>query len=97
MLDAVGLAGLGLPQRSAAASCSAWPLPAPWCIARLLLADEPTGNLDPGTAALVMDALVEQPQHGAAMVLVTHSWRLPGAPTRLRLTPEGLVPHASPA
>jgi putative ABC transport system ATP-binding protein len=35
MLDAVGLAGLGarLPQSSAAASCSAWPLPARWCTA----------------------------------------------------------------
>jgi len=40
----------------------------------LLLADEPTGNLDPDTASLVMDALVTQTrQHGAALVLVTHS------------------------
>jgi len=40
----------------------------------LLLADEPTGNLDPSTAALVMDALVQQCRtHGAALVLVTHS------------------------
>jgi putative ABC transport system ATP-binding protein len=40
----------------------------------LLLADEPTGNLDPTTAAKVMDALVAQTrEHGAAMVLVTHS------------------------
>ncbi|APW37544.1 ABC transporter ATP-binding protein [Rhodoferax koreense] len=41
---------------------------------RLLLADEPTGNLDPGTAAKVMDALLAQTRrHGAALVLVTHS------------------------
>ena len=40
----------------------------------LLLADEPTGNLDPTTAAKVMDALIAQTrEHGAAMVLVTHS------------------------
>ena len=40
----------------------------------LLLADEPTGNLDPTTAAKVMDALVAQTrEHGASMVLVTHS------------------------
>ena len=40
----------------------------------LLLADEPTGNLDPGTAAMVMDALITQTrQHGASLVLVTHS------------------------
>jgi putative ABC transport system ATP-binding protein len=41
---------------------------------QLLLADEPTGNLDPTTARLVMDALVSQTrQHGASLVLVTHS------------------------
>jgi len=40
----------------------------------LLLADEPTGNLDPATAGRVMDALVAQTrEHGAALVLVTHS------------------------
>ncbi|MGI9133391.1 MAG: ABC transporter ATP-binding protein [Rhodoferax sp.] len=40
----------------------------------LLLADEPTGNLDPATAARVLDALIAQSrQHGAALVLVTHS------------------------
>jgi putative ABC transport system ATP-binding protein len=41
---------------------------------RLLLADEPTGNLDPTTASLVMEALVQQCRaHQAALVLVTHS------------------------
>ena len=41
---------------------------------RLLLADEPTGNLDARTAAQVMDTLIAQTrQHGAALVLVTHS------------------------
>ncbi len=40
----------------------------------LLLADEPTGNLDPTTAARVMDALIGQTRaQGAALVLVTHS------------------------
>ena len=40
----------------------------------LLLADEPTGNLDGKTAALVMQALLGQTRaHGAALVLVTHS------------------------
>jgi putative ABC transport system ATP-binding protein len=102
MLDAVGLAGLGsrLPQQLSGGQLQRV------AIARalvhrpmLLLADEPTGNLDPGTAALVMDALVEQTrQHGAAMVLVTHSVAAAGRADRvLRLTPEGLVAHASPA
>ena len=40
----------------------------------LLLADEPTGNLDPTTAAKVMEALVAQTRaHGTSLVLVTHS------------------------
>ena len=77
MLDAVGLQGLGarLPQQLSGGQLQRV------AIARalvhrpgLLLADEPTGNLDPGTAARVMDALVAQTrEHGASLVLVTHS------------------------
>ncbi len=77
MLEAVGLAGLGprLPQQLSGGQLQRV------AIARalvhrptLLLADEPTGNLDPTTAAKVMDALMAQTrQHGASMVLVTHS------------------------
>jgi putative ABC transport system ATP-binding protein len=41
---------------------------------QLILADEPTGNLDPGTAQRVMDLLWTQVRvEGAACVLVTHS------------------------
>jgi putative ABC transport system ATP-binding protein len=40
----------------------------------LILADEPTGNLDPATAERVMDLLsVQVREQGAACVLVTHS------------------------
>jgi len=40
----------------------------------LVLADEPTGNLDPRTAQQVMDVLQTQTAHsGAALVLVTHA------------------------
>ena len=65
----------------------------------LLLADEPTGNLDPGTAARVMDALVEQTrQHGAAMVLVTHSVAAAKRADRvLTLTATGLVDYLDAA
>ena len=41
---------------------------------RLILADEPTGNLDPDTALRVLDSFGEQVRAGgAACVLVTHS------------------------
>jgi putative ABC transport system ATP-binding protein len=40
----------------------------------LILADEPTGNLDPTTAERVLDVLLQQAhQQGAACLLVTHS------------------------
>ncbi len=60
----------------------------------LILADEPTGNLDPGTAARVLDLLVEQVRAAQiAMLLVTHS---PVAARRadrvMMLTGAGLVP-----
>ena len=39
----------------------------------LLLADEPTGNLDSANAASIMDLLLKiQQMHGAALVLATH-------------------------
>jgi putative ABC transport system ATP-binding protein len=40
----------------------------------LVLADEPTGNLDPSTAAIALDVIAEQVTRSrAALVLVTHS------------------------
>jgi putative ABC transport system ATP-binding protein len=40
---------------------------------QLLLADEPTGNLDGATGALVIDCLfAEQARHGTALLLITH-------------------------
>jgi putative ABC transport system ATP-binding protein len=43
----------------------------------LLLADEPTGNLDAATGRLVIDCLfAEQARHGTALVLVTHDQSL---------------------
>ena len=77
MLQATGLGALGarLPQQLSGGQLQRV------AIARalvhrpaLLLADEPTGNLDPQTAAQVMDLLLAQTrEHGAALVLVTHS------------------------
>lgn len=58
----------------------------------LLLADEPTGNLDPGTAAQVLDVLLAQTrQEGAACVLVTHSEVAAARADRvLRLSADGI-------
>ncbi|MBL8286399.1 MAG: ABC transporter ATP-binding protein [Rubrivivax sp.] len=64
---------------------------------RLILADEPTGNLDPATAAVVLDVLRAQVRDaGAACLLVTHSAAAAALADRtLRLTPSG-VGEAAP-
>jgi len=95
MLDAVGLGDLGarLPAELSGGQLQRV------AIARalvhrpgLLLADEPTGNLDPSTAAQVMGVLEQQAREsGAALVLVTHSQAAAGRAQRvLHLTADGL-------
>jgi putative ABC transport system ATP-binding protein len=101
MLAEVGLAGLGerLPQQLSGGQLQRVAI-ARALIHRpmLLLADEPTGNLDPRTSTKVMDALVSQTRaHGAAMVLVTHSKAAASRADRvLLLTADGLSDHADP-
>ena len=60
----------------------------------LILADEPTGNLDPQTAAAATDLLAEEVRtRGASLLMVTHSAQAERIADRvLRLTPEGIVP-----
>jgi putative ABC transport system ATP-binding protein len=60
---------------------------------RLLLADEPTGNLDPATADRILALLVEQVRgHGAACLLATHSRAAAARADRsVTLTPAGIV------
>jgi len=60
----------------------------------LILADEPTGNLDPDTAERVLDVLrAEVRETGSACLLVTHSVAAAARADRvLRLTPAGIVP-----
>jgi putative ABC transport system ATP-binding protein len=60
----------------------------------LILADEPTGNLDPDTAAQIIALLGRTvKERGAGMLLVTHSpIAAATADRQLMLTPHGLVP-----
>lgn len=94
MLASVGLAGLGqrLPQQLSGGQLQRVAI-ARALIHRptLLLADEPTGNLDPTTAAKVMDALIAQTrEHHASLVLVTHSQAAARADRVLKLAADGL-------
>ena len=95
VLAAVGLAGYGprLPQTLSGGQLQRI------AIARalvhrpqLILADEPTGNLDPATAARVMTVLHDQVRaERAACVLVTHSAAAAAHADRvLTLTPTGI-------
>ncbi len=94
-LVAVGLKGLGerLPQQLSGGQLQRVAI-ARALIHRpaLILADEPTGNLDPETADKVMSALSGQiRQQGAACVMVTHSRAAAQRADRiLKLTPRGL-------
>jgi putative ABC transport system ATP-binding protein len=77
MLQAVGLGGLGprLPQELSGGQLQRVAIARALVHRpRMLLADEPTGNLDPATATRVMQELRAQAREsGAALVLVTHS------------------------
>jgi putative ABC transport system ATP-binding protein len=58
----------------------------------LILADEPTGNLDPATAQRVLDLLCAQARrHGAGCLIVTHSQAAASLADRtLRLRADGI-------
>ncbi len=96
MLSAVGLSGFdarqprtlsgGQLQRVAIARALVHRPP-------LVLADEPTGNLDPDTAARVIELLAAQVRaEGAACVLVTHSAAAAARADRvLRLSAHGIA------
>jgi putative ABC transport system ATP-binding protein len=95
LLEAVGLGGLGarMPAQLSGGQLQRVAIARALVHApSLVLADEPTGNLDPTTAERVMDLLLEQARsHGAACLLVTHAASAASRADRiLRLTPTGI-------
>ncbi len=95
MLQGVGLAGFAqrLPQTLSGGQLQRVAIARALVHApQLLLADEPTGNLDARTAAQVMDTLIAQArQSGAALVIVTHSEAATARADRvLHLSQEGV-------
>jgi putative ABC transport system ATP-binding protein len=95
LLEEVGLAGLGRRMPSQLSGGQLQRV----AIARALvhappqiLADEPTGNLDPATAARILDLLQQQVRRaGAACLLVTHSRSAAARADRvLELTADGM-------
>jgi ABC-type lipoprotein export system ATPase subunit len=102
ILYAVGLEGLGarLPQQLSGGQLQRVAIARALIHQpRLLLADEPTGNLDPATSALVMDTLTAQArEYGTAVVLVTHSQAAAARADRIcHLRVDGIdTPSAAP-
>jgi putative ABC transport system ATP-binding protein len=96
LLDAVGLAGLGARAPAQLSGGQLQRVAIARAVAHrpaLILADEPTGNLDPGSAARVLDLLQAQVHDsGAACLLVTHAEAAAARADRvLRVTVSGLA------
>jgi lipoprotein-releasing system ATP-binding protein len=65
---------------------------------KILLADEPTGNLDPSTSALVFRELLELIQHtGVAALIATHNLQLAKRMHRVLRLENGLLNETRPA
>jgi len=59
----------------------------------LLVADEPTGNLDAASGAAVLDLLVAYWRHGGTLLLVTHDPALAERAPRVVAMADGAVQH----
>lgn len=63
----------------------------------LILADEPTGNLDSATSLLVMDLLAAQTKKGKAVIMVTHDLDLAPYFTRTISLDDGVISNSGAA
>jgi lipoprotein-releasing system ATP-binding protein len=64
----------------------------------LLLADEPTGNLDPHTSGVVFQALHDLARHeGVAALIATHNMELTRHMDRVMALRDGLLEQRGPA
>jgi len=80
-------------ERQRVALCRALALDPP-----LLLADEPTGNLDPASGERVLDLLLNlQARHGTTGVLVTHNPEVALRCARVLVLDEGILKRRDPA
>lgn len=64
---------------------------------RLLLADEPTGNLDPDNATMILDLFDEQAAAGVAVIVITHDPRIARWADRALSLRDGLLVEHSKA
>jgi len=64
---------------------------------QLILADEPTGNLDPDNAAAVLDLLAEFHREGGTILLVTHEQQAVGYAQRTIRLCNGAIVNGSTA
>jgi putative ABC transport system ATP-binding protein len=60
----------------------------------LLLADEPTGNLDSSTGELVLDLLAELHRNGQTIAMVTHNREAAEHAERIVHLQDGMIEHA---
>ncbi len=80
-------------ERQRVALCRALALDPP-----LLLADEPTGNLDPASGERVLDLLLTlQERHGTTGVLVTHNPEVAERCARILVLQDGILQPQEPA
>ncbi|MHB0867705.1 MAG: ABC transporter ATP-binding protein [Thermoleophilia bacterium] len=63
---------------------------------RIILADEPTGDLDEATEADIMDLFQEVNSRGATVVMVTHSTRLANHASRIYTMADGALVGQEP-